>query len=59
MDEVRLEDRQLEFKVQSLLADGNPDVVAYAAKLGDVHVIRGYLKSYPNEVRKQSFSSKV
>ena len=52
VDELRLEeDRQLGLKVQSLLVDGNPNVVAYAAKLGDVHVIREYLKNYPNEVR--------
>ena len=44
------EDPALVLKVQSLLAEGNPDVVAYAAKLGDEHVIREYLKNYPNEV---------
>ena len=37
-------------KVQTLLAEGNSDVVAYAAQLGDDYVIREYLKTSPNEV---------
>ena len=35
-----------------LLANKNPDVVAYAARAGDEHVIREYLHSAPNEVSK-------
>ena len=45
------DDPGLVLKVHSLLAEGNPAVLAYAAKLGDDHVIREYLKNYPNEVR--------
>ena len=49
------EDPDLVLKVHSLLAEGKPDVLAYAAQLGDEHVIREYLKNFPNEV----FTDKV
>ena len=38
-------------KVQTLLAERNSDVVAYAAQLGDEYVIREYLNTAPNEVQ--------
>ena len=37
-------------KLHSLLAERDPDVLAYAAQLGDEHVIRNFLKNAPNEV---------
>lgn len=37
-------------KVNTLLADGNPAVLVYAAQLGDEHVIKEYLQNFPNEV---------
>lgn len=40
----------LVLKVHSLLAESNPAVLAYAAQLGDQHVIKEYLKNFPNEV---------
>ena len=44
------DDPDLVLKVHSLLAERNPAVLAYAAKLGDEHVIREFLKNFPNEV---------
>ena len=43
-------DPDLVLKVHSLLAESNPAVLAYAALLGDEHVIKEYLKNFPNEV---------
>lgn len=43
-------DPDLVLKVHSLLAESNPAVLSYAAQLGDEHVIREYLKNFPNEV---------
>lgn len=45
-------DPDLVLKVHSFLAESNPAVLGYAAQLGDEHVIREYLKNYPNEVLK-------
>ena len=43
-------DPDLVLKVHSLLAESNPAVLGCAAQLGDEHVIREYLKNFPNEV---------
>ena len=45
------DDPDLVSKLHSLLAERDPDVLAYAAQLGDEHVIREFLKNAPNEVR--------
>lgn len=44
------DDPDLVFKLHSSLAAGNPDVLAYAAQLGDENVVREFLKDAPNEV---------
>lgn len=49
IDDLR-DDPALVSKLHSLLAVSNPDVLAYAAQLGDGHVIREFLKDAPNEV---------
>ena len=40
----------LELKMQALLEDDNSEVLAHAALLGHVSIIRDYLDKYPNEV---------
>ena len=40
----------LVLKVHTLLAESKPAVLAYAAQLGDKHIIKEYLKNFPNEV---------
>ena len=51
VDKLNLqEDPDLVLKVNTLLADSNPAVLVYAAKLGDEHVIKEYLQNSPNEV---------
>lgn len=49
-EETLKDDPALVQKVQTYLAEGNSDVVAYAAQLGDGNVIREYLNTAPNEV---------
>lgn len=49
VDDVK-DDPALVSKLHSLLAERDPDVLAYAAQLGDEHVIREFLKNAPNEV---------
>ena len=44
------DDPDLVSKLHSLLAAGDPDVLAYAAQLGDENVVREFLKDAPNEV---------
>ena len=36
--------------MHSLLAKSDPDVLAYAAQLGDENVVREFLNGFPNEV---------
>ena len=43
-------DADLRMKLQSLLEEGKPEVLANAAMLGDVYTIREYLQKYPNDV---------
>jgi len=43
-------DAELCMKLQSLLEEEKPEVLANAAMLGDVPTIREYLQKYPNEV---------
>lgn len=43
-------DTELSMKLQSLLEEEKPEVLANAAMLGDVPTIREYLQKYPNEV---------
>ena len=43
-------DPDLVMKVHSLLAESNPAVLAHAAQIGDEHVIKEFLKTFPNEV---------
>lgn len=40
----------LELKMQALLEEDNSEVLAHAALLGHVSIIRDYLDKYPNEV---------
>lgn len=43
-------DAELSMKLQSLLEEEKPEVLANAAMLGDVPTLREYLQKYPNEV---------
>ena len=43
-------DADLRMKLQSLLEEEKPEVLANAAMLGDVYTIREYLQKYPNDV---------
>ena len=43
-------DADLRMKLQSLLDEEKPEVLANAAMLGDVSTVREYLQKYPNDV---------
>lgn len=43
-------DADLRMKLQSLLDEEKPEVLANVAMLGDVSTVREYLQKYPNDV---------